>query len=158
MGFAILLTAGLSFVGAGVSPPTPELGSMVSTGAQSMIIGIWWPSLFPGIALGIVVFSFAAAGEALAHLLEPHSADAEGSAARREAGIAVGVGAAAGDRRHVRGQRGRRARSAGRRGVRSAADRCAHRGRWLGVVGPVGRVVRPWPGAASGFSCSRSTT
>ena len=95
MGFAILLTAGLSFVGAGVSPPTPELGSMVSTGAQSMIIGIWWPSLFPGIALGIVVFSFAAAGEALAHLLEPHSADAEGSAARREAGIGVGVGAAA---------------------------------------------------------------
>jgi peptide/nickel transport system permease protein len=95
MGFAILLTAGLSFVGAGVSPPTPELGSMVSTGAQSMIIGIWWPSLFPGIALGIVVFSFAAAGEALAHLLEPHSSDAEGSAARWDAGLSVGAGSAA---------------------------------------------------------------
>jgi ABC-type dipeptide/oligopeptide/nickel transport system ATPase component/ABC-type dipeptide/oligopeptide/nickel transport system permease subunit len=98
MGFAILLTAGLSFVGAGVSPPTPELGGMISTGAQSMIIGLWWPSLFPGIALGLVVFSFAAGGEALAHLLEPRSTDAEGSTAREEAAlvIAAGSGVAAG--------------------------------------------------------------
>jgi peptide/nickel transport system permease protein len=95
MGFAILLTAGLSFVGAGVSPPTPELGSMISTGAQNMIIGLWWPSLFPGIALGIVVFSFAAAGEALAHLLEPHSTDVEGSSARGDEGLTLGAGAAA---------------------------------------------------------------
>ena len=95
MGFAILLTAGLSFVGAGVSPPTPELGSMISTGSGSMIIGLWWPSLFPGIALGLVVFSFAEAGEALAHLLEPHSADAVGMAARGEAGLGVGAGSAA---------------------------------------------------------------
>jgi ABC-type dipeptide/oligopeptide/nickel transport system ATPase component/ABC-type dipeptide/oligopeptide/nickel transport system permease subunit len=90
MGFAILLTAGLSFVGAGVSPPTPELGGMISSGAQSMIIGIWWPSLFPGLALGVVVFSFAAGGEALARLLEPHSSDAEGVAARL--GVSAGVG------------------------------------------------------------------
>src|SRR5262249_22823720 len=93
LGFAILLTAGLSFVGAGVSPPTPELGGMISTGAQSMIIGLWWPSLFPGIALGLVVFSFAAAGEALAHLLEPHSTGAEGLAARQDAGLGLGAGA-----------------------------------------------------------------
>lgn len=95
MGFAILLTAGLSFVGAGVSPPTPELGGMISTGAQSMIIGLWWPSLFPGIALGLMVFSFAAAGEALAHLLEPHSTDAEGTAARAESSLALGAGVGA---------------------------------------------------------------
>lgn len=98
MGFAILLTAGLSFVGAGVSPPTPELGSMISTGSQSMIIGQWWPSLFPGIALGVIVFSFAEAGEALAHLLEPHSSDAVGQAARSgvDFGVGAGAGAAAG--------------------------------------------------------------
>jgi peptide/nickel transport system permease protein len=95
MGFAILLTAGLSFVGAGVSPPTPELGGMISTGAQSMIIGLWWPSLFPGIALGLVVFSFAAAGEALAHLLEPRSTDAEGSSAREESALVLGAGSGA---------------------------------------------------------------
>lgn len=98
MGFAILLTAGLSFVGAGVSPPTPELGSMISTGSQSMIIGQWWPSLFPGIALGVIVFSFAEAGEALAHLLEPHSSDAVGMAARSgsEFGVGAGAGSAVG--------------------------------------------------------------
>ncbi len=95
MGFAILLTAGLSFVGAGVSPPTPELGGMISTGAQSMIIGIWWPSLFPGIALGLVVFSFAAGGEALAHLLEPRSTDADGASAREGSRLAIGAGAGA---------------------------------------------------------------
>lgn len=97
MGFAILLTAGLSFVGAGVTPPTPELGGMISTGAQSMIIGIWWPSLFPGIALGFIVFSFAAAGEALAHLLEPHSLFVEGAAARGRSKfeLATGAGGAA---------------------------------------------------------------
>jgi peptide/nickel transport system permease protein len=95
MGFAILLTAGLSFVGAGVSPPTPELGGMISTGAQSMIIGLWWPSLFPGIALGLVVFSFAAGGEALAHLLEPHSTDAEGSTAREDSALSIGAGSGA---------------------------------------------------------------
>jgi peptide/nickel transport system permease protein len=95
MGFAILLTAGLSFVGAGVGPPTPELGGMISTGAQSMIIGLWWPSLFPGVALGLIVFSFAAGGEALAHLLEPHSTDAEGAAARSESGLRLGAGSGA---------------------------------------------------------------
>jgi peptide/nickel transport system permease protein len=94
MGFAILLTAGLSFVGAGVNPPTPELGGMISVGAGSMIIGQWWPSMFPGIALGLVVFSFGEAGEALAHLLEPHSTDAEGSANRAEQGLILGAGSA----------------------------------------------------------------
>ena len=47
IGFAILLTAGLSFVGAGVKPPTPELGSMIASGAKFLIIGQWWPALFP---------------------------------------------------------------------------------------------------------------
>ena len=89
MGFAILLTAGLSFVGAGVQPPTPELGGMISTASRMMIIGIWWPSLFPGIALGIIVFSFASGGQALERLLRPHSADAEGDAARGDEEIVL---------------------------------------------------------------------
>jgi peptide/nickel transport system permease protein len=71
VGFAILLTAGLSFVGAGVRPPTPELGGMVASGARFMILGQWWPALFPGIALGLVVFSFAVVGELLGRLLSP---------------------------------------------------------------------------------------
>ena len=65
VGFAILLTAGLSFVGAGVQPPTPEWGLMISTGANQIVLGEWWPSVFPGIAISITVFGFAVLGNAL---------------------------------------------------------------------------------------------
>jgi peptide/nickel transport system permease protein len=71
VGFAILLTAGLSFVGAGISPPAPELGAMISSGAKFMITGQWWISLFPGIALGLIVFAFGVVGETLGRLLQP---------------------------------------------------------------------------------------
>ncbi len=65
IGFAILLTAGLSFVGAGVRPPTPEWGLMISTGANQIILGEWWPSVFPGIAISLTVFGFAVLGNVL---------------------------------------------------------------------------------------------
>jgi peptide/nickel transport system permease protein len=71
VGFAILLTAGLSFVGAGVAPPTPELGAMISTGAKYTLLGYWWVGVFPGVVLGVVVFSFAVTGEVLGRLLVP---------------------------------------------------------------------------------------
>jgi peptide/nickel transport system permease protein len=62
VGFAIILTAGLSFVGAGVRPPTPEWGLMISQGAPQLILGQWWCSVFPGIAMSIVVFGYAVVG------------------------------------------------------------------------------------------------
>lgn len=64
IGFAIILTAGLSFVGAGVRPPTPEWGLMISQGAQNLILGEWWPSVFPGIAMTVTVFGYAIVGHA----------------------------------------------------------------------------------------------
>jgi peptide/nickel transport system permease protein len=70
-GWAILLTAGLSFVGAGVVPPTPEWGLMVSQGSQNIITGQWWPSLFPGLAIAVAVLGFALLGETLEHVLDP---------------------------------------------------------------------------------------
>jgi peptide/nickel transport system permease protein len=88
VGFAILLTAGLSFVGAGIAPPTPELGSMISTGAKFLVTGQWWPSLFPGIALGVIVFTFGVVGETLGRLLQP------GGLAERPAELPVGLGLA----------------------------------------------------------------
>ena len=51
IGWSVLLTAGLSFVGAGVVAPTPEWGSMIAMGFQNIVTGQWWPSVFPGIAL-----------------------------------------------------------------------------------------------------------
>ena len=71
IGFAVLLTAGLSFVGAGVSPPTPELGAMIASGAKFMIIGQWWVAMFPGLLLGLIVFTFAVMGDIVAKLMEP---------------------------------------------------------------------------------------
>ena len=64
-GFAIIITAGLSFIGAGVQPPTPEWGSMIAAGKDGIIIGQWWPSVFPGLAMSACVFGFAVVGEAL---------------------------------------------------------------------------------------------
>ena len=47
MGYAILNAAGLSFIGLGVRPPTPEWGIMVAEGAGNIISGEWWIALFP---------------------------------------------------------------------------------------------------------------
>jgi peptide/nickel transport system permease protein len=69
LGWAILVTAGLSFIGAGVQPPTPEWGQMIASGAGGIIIGQWWTSVFPGIAMSLAVFGFAIVGDALQSIL-----------------------------------------------------------------------------------------
>jgi peptide/nickel transport system permease protein len=71
IGMAILLTAGLSFIGAGVRMPIPEWGLMVSTGAQQMILGIWWVALFPGLAIVLSVLCFALLGDTARELEDP---------------------------------------------------------------------------------------
>ncbi len=68
MGFSILLTAGLSFVGAGVRIPTPEWGSMIAIGAQSIYTGEWWASAFPGLALSVTVFGYGLLGAEITRL------------------------------------------------------------------------------------------
>lgn len=65
VGFGILLTAGLSFVGAGVRPPTPEWGLMIANSAPQLVLGEWWTSLFPGLAVSITVVGFAAVSNAI---------------------------------------------------------------------------------------------
>lgn len=64
-GYSIIITAGLSFIGAGVQPPTPEWGSMIAAGKDGIIIGQWWTSVFPGLAMSMCVFGFAVVGEAV---------------------------------------------------------------------------------------------
>ncbi len=71
IGWSVLLTAGLSFVGAGVVAPTPEWGSMIAMGYQNVVTGQWWPSIFPGIALGLTVFGFALVGSSIEILGDP---------------------------------------------------------------------------------------
>lgn len=71
MGWAILNAAGLSFIGLGVRPPDPEWGILVAEGAQYIVSGEWWVSLFPGAALMLAVFTFNLLGDALRDLLDP---------------------------------------------------------------------------------------
>jgi peptide/nickel transport system permease protein len=71
MGWAILNAAGLSFIGLGVRPPTPEWGIMVSEGASYIISGEWWTFVFPGAALVLAVFCFNLLGDGLRDLLDP---------------------------------------------------------------------------------------
>jgi peptide/nickel transport system permease protein len=71
MGFGIFLTAGLSFVGAGVRVPTPEWGSMIAIGAPQMISGQWWSSVFPGIFMAVTIFAFSMVGQATTALFDP---------------------------------------------------------------------------------------
>jgi peptide/nickel transport system permease protein len=71
MGWAILNAAGLSFIGLGVRPPTPEWGIMVSEGASFIISGEWWTFVFPGMALVLAVFCFNLLGDGLRDLLDP---------------------------------------------------------------------------------------
>jgi peptide/nickel transport system permease protein len=70
-GSMILITAGLSFVGAGVPAPTAEWGYMVSVGAPNLFTGQWWPALFPGLFIGLTVLGFSLLGEGLRLRLDP---------------------------------------------------------------------------------------
>lgn len=68
MGWVILLGAALSFVGLGVQPPRPGLGTMVADGAQYMPDS-WWISVFPALAIMFVVLGFNLLGDGLRDVL-----------------------------------------------------------------------------------------
>jgi peptide/nickel transport system permease protein len=71
LGNAVLLLAGLSFLGLGVQPPTPEWGSMVNVGTQ--YFQRWWMGTFPGFAILSVVLAFNFLGDSLRDALDPRS-------------------------------------------------------------------------------------
>lgn len=70
MGSAILEAAGLSFLGVGVQPPIPELGLLIVEG-WSYINVAWWISLFPGLALMIIVLGFNLLADAMREAGDP---------------------------------------------------------------------------------------
>lgn len=71
MGYAILNAAGLSFIGLGVRPPTPEWGIMVAEGASFIASGEWWIAVFPGLSLMLAVFCFNLLGDGLRDIVDP---------------------------------------------------------------------------------------
>jgi peptide/nickel transport system permease protein len=71
VGWAIIVEASLTFLGAGIPPPTPTWGGMVGEGLESLE-SAWWISVIPGVAIMIVVFSFNLVGDWLRDRLDPH--------------------------------------------------------------------------------------
>ncbi|MBB3929325.1 peptide/nickel transport system permease protein [Kaistia hirudinis] len=73
-GHAVLILAGLSFLGLGAQPPAPEWGSMVSEGSK--YFDKWWLSVFPGLAILLVVLAANFLGDTLRDALDPRTAKA----------------------------------------------------------------------------------
>jgi peptide/nickel transport system permease protein len=71
LGNAILVFAGLSFLGLGVVPPTPEWGAMVAEGRE--LVQQWWVATFPGLAILTVVMGFNFMGDGFRDWLDPHA-------------------------------------------------------------------------------------
>ena len=72
VGYAILATSSLSFIGLGAQPPSPEWGTMMSTARNYFREG-WWYITFPGVALTLTVFAFNILGDGLQDALDPRS-------------------------------------------------------------------------------------
>lgn len=70
MGAVLLIAAGLSFIGFGAQPPTPEWGRMVSDG-HTYLTTQWWIATFPAIAILLLVLGFNFIGDALRDLFDP---------------------------------------------------------------------------------------
>jgi peptide/nickel transport system permease protein len=71
---AILAAAGLSFLGLGAQPPTPEWGAMLSAG-RDFFNRAPWLMLYPGLAIAVVVLAFNLLGDAIREALDPHGRD-----------------------------------------------------------------------------------
>ena len=70
VGVNILIAAGLSYVGLGAQPPTPEWGAMLS-GARQYLRDAWWIAVFPGLAIMLVVLGVNLLGDGLRDALDP---------------------------------------------------------------------------------------
>ena len=72
IGYAILATSSLSFIGLGAQPPTPEWGRLITDG-RNFFRDAWWYISFPGIALSITVLGFNLIGDGLRDYLDPRT-------------------------------------------------------------------------------------
>ena len=70
IGYVIIVEASLSFLGAGIPPPTPAWGSMIAEGRE-FVTSAWWVSCFPGLAILLVVLAFNLLGDWLRDTLDP---------------------------------------------------------------------------------------
>jgi len=71
MGNIIRIAAGMSFLGLGAQPPTPDWGLMVSSG-RNFLVSQWWVPTFPGFAILLTVFGFNLLGDGIRDVSDPH--------------------------------------------------------------------------------------
>lgn len=71
IGSIIMLESSLSFLGFGIQPPKPAWGYMISEGKQYFLSGQWWWSVFPGLAIMLLVLGFNLFGDGLRDALDP---------------------------------------------------------------------------------------
>lgn len=69
-GSVIVETAGLSFLGLGAQPPSPDWGALLADG-HAYFLSAWWIATFPGLAIFLVVIGFNLIGDALRDQLDP---------------------------------------------------------------------------------------
>ena len=72
IGFAVLTTAALGFIGLGTQPPTPDWGVMIADG-RKYLREAWWFSTFPGIAILLTVLAFNLLGDGLRDVFDPRA-------------------------------------------------------------------------------------
>ena len=71
LALAIITEATLSFLGVGVPPTSPSLGTLIRVGNDYLFSGEWWITIFPGIALVVLVLSVNLLGDWLRDALNP---------------------------------------------------------------------------------------
>ncbi len=69
---AIMTEAGLSFLGLGITPPTPDWGYDLANGQQFLISNDWWMAFFPGVAIILIVLGFSMFAEGLNEYFNPN--------------------------------------------------------------------------------------
>ncbi len=71
LAWAVKITASLAFVGVGIQAPTAEWGSMIRVGSDGIMAGVWWPTVFPGLAVVTLVLGLNLLADALQSFLRP---------------------------------------------------------------------------------------
>ena len=71
LALAIIAEATLSFLGQGIPPTTPSLGTLIRVGNEYLFSGLWWITFFPAIALVVLVFAVTLLGDWMRDALNP---------------------------------------------------------------------------------------
>jgi peptide/nickel transport system permease protein len=69
IGQSVVWASGLSFLGLGVAPPSPEWGALLEAGKANITVA-WWLEIFPGLAIVLVALSFTQIGQYLQDIAE----------------------------------------------------------------------------------------